>query len=197
MAKKEKGALSVKAGADAAKKVANNFKSFAFKGNIVDMAVGVVVGSAFTAIVNSLVKDLITPLLTLITGSAKYEDLFVVLKYPAGAEGASYATLAEAAEAGAVTLNYGSFLQAIINFLLIAISVFIVVSILKAADVKARKKAAAEAAKAEEAAAAAKALIKICPYCLTEIHVNAVRCPHCTSRLDAEEVPLTAPETEG
>ena len=100
MAKKEKGALSVKAGADAAKKVANNFKSFAFKGNIVDMAVGVVVGSAFTAIVNSLVKDLITPLLTLITGSAKYEDLFVVLKYPAGAEGASYATLAEAAEAG-------------------------------------------------------------------------------------------------
>ena len=173
-----------KKASNAAKKLAGDFKSFAFKGNIVDMAVGVVIGSAFTAIVNSLVKDLITPLLTLITGSAKYEDLFVVLKYPAGAEGTAYATLAEAAEAGAVTLNYGTFIQAIINFLLIAISVFIVISVIKAADVKAKKKAAEDAAAAAAAAESAKALVKVCPYCLTEIHVDAVRCPHCTSKLD-------------
>ncbi len=183
--KKVKEVLTENKGAKAAMKLGEDFKKFAFKGNIVDMAVGVVIGSAFTAIVNSLVKDLITPAISLLTGSRNYTDLFTVLKLPEGApEGTVYATLAEATEAGAVTLNYGNFIQAVINFLLIAISVFVVVSIIKAADVKAKKQAAAEAAAAAEAEAAAKALIKTCPHCLTEIHINATRCPHCTSELE-------------
>lgn len=97
--------------------------------------------------------------------------------------------MAEASEAGAVTLNYGNFIQAVINFLLIAISVFIVVLILKSLDVKARRKAIAEAEAKAAAEAEAKALIKTCPYCLTDIHVNAVRCPHCTSELELPELP--------
>ena len=182
MAKKNiKEALTENKGTKAAKKLGDDFKKFAFKGNIVDMAVGVVIGSAFTAIVNSLVKDLITPAISMLTGANNYTDMFVVLKEGTVTEGVnfladgSYATLADAVTAGAVTLNYGNFIQAIINFFLIAISVFVVVSIIKAADVKAKKQAAAEAE------AAAKALLKTCPYCLTEIHVNATRCPHCTS----------------
>jgi large conductance mechanosensitive channel len=188
MAKKNiKEAFTENKGAKAAKKLGDDFKKFAFKGNIVDMAVGVVIGSAFTAIVNSLVKDLITPAISMLTGANNYTDMFVVLKEGTVTEGVnfladgSYATLADAVTAGAVTLNYGNFIQAIINFFLIAISVFVVVSIIKAADVKAKKQAAAEAAAAAEAEAAAKALLKTCPYCLTEIHVNATRCPHCTS----------------
>ena len=155
MAKKNiKEALTENKGAKAAKKLGDDFKKFAFKGNIVDMAVGVVIGSAFTAIVNSLVKDLITPAISMLTGANKYTDMFVVLKEGTVTEGVnfladgSYATLADAVTAGAVTLNYGNFIQAIINFLLIPISVFVVVSIIKAADVKAKKQAAAEAAAA-------------------------------------------------
>ncbi len=181
--KNVKEALTENKAAQATKKLGEDFKKFAFKGNIVDMAVGVVIGSAFTAIVNSLVKDLITPLISKLTGNVSYTDLFKVLKYPNDIK-VDYATLAEATEAGAVTLNYGNFIQAIINFFLIAISVFVVVSIIKSADVKAKKKAAAEAAAAAEAEAAAKALIKTCPHCLSEIHVNATRCPHCTSELE-------------
>ena len=197
MAKKIiKEALTENKGAKAAKKLGDDFKKFAFKGNIVDMAVGVVIGSAFTAIVNSLVKDLITPAISMLTGANNYTDMFVVLKEGTVTEGVnfladgSYATLADAVTAGAVTLNYGNFIQAIINFFLIAISVFVVVSIIKAADVKAKKQAAAEAVAAAEAEAAAKALLKTCPYCLTEIHVNATRCPHCTS----EQAPVEATE---
>ena len=197
MAKKNiKEALTENKGAKAAKKLGDDFKKFAFKGNIVDMAVGVVIGSAFTAIVNSLVKDLITPAISMLTGANNYTDMFVVLKEGTVTEGVnfladgSYATLADAVTAGAVTLNYGNFIQAIINFFLIAISVFVVVSIIKAADVKAKKQAAAEAAAAAEAEAAAKALLKTCPYCLTEIHVNATLCPHCTS----EQAPVETTE---
>ena len=197
MAKKNiKEALTENKGTKAAKKLGDDFKKFAFKGNIVDMAVGVVIGSAFTAIVNSLVKDLITPAISMLTGANNYTDMFVVLKEGTVTEGVnfladgSYATLADAVTAGAVTLNYGNFIQAIINFFLIAISVFVVVSIIKAADVKAKKQAAAEAAAAAEAEAAAKALLKTCPYCLTEIHVNATRCTHCTS----EQAPVETTE---
>jgi len=188
--KNVKEVLTENKGAKAAKKLGEDFKKFAFKGNIIDMAVGVVIGSAFTAIVNSLVKDLITPAISMLTGSNNYTDMFIVLKEGTVTEGVNftadgaYATLADATAAGAVTLNYGSFIQAVINFLLIAVSVFVVVSLIKAADIKAKKQAAAEAAAAAEAEAAAKALIKVCPCCLTEIHVNATRCPHCTSELE-------------
>ncbi|MBQ8828063.1 MAG: large conductance mechanosensitive channel protein MscL [Clostridia bacterium] len=175
----------------AASKLGDDFKKFAFKGNIVDMAVGVVVGSAFTAIVTSLVSDIITPLISIITGDVNYQDLYVILnKSKLAAPIPDGTPLADAQALGAVTLNYGNFINAIISFFLIAISVFAVVMIIKNANVKARKAEAAAAAKAaeeaEKAAAEAAALKKICPFCQTEIHVNATRCPHCTSELDKE-----------
>jgi len=188
------GKLKDSKGMKAMGKVTDDFKKFAFKGNIIDMAVGVVVGSAFTAIVNSLVKDLITPCISMLTGNVNYADMYMVLNQSAlDAEQKAAihagATLEEAQALGAVTLNYGNFINAIISFFLIAISVFIVVMLIKNANVKARKaeKAAAEAAaaEAERAAAEAAALKKVCPFCQTEIHVAAKRCPHCTSELEA------------
>lgn len=97
------------------------FKQFALRGNVVDLAIGVIIGAAFTGIVNSLVRDIITPPLGLITGGLNFTNLFVVLK------GGDYATLAEAAKAGAVTLNYGIFLNALISFLIVAFVLFLVV----------------------------------------------------------------------
>lgn len=98
-----------------------DFKQFALRGNVVDLAVGVIVGAAFTSIVNSLVKDVITPPLGLITGGLDFSNLFFVLK------GAHYPTLAESAKAGAVTINYGLFLNALIGFLIVAFVLFLVV----------------------------------------------------------------------
>jgi large conductance mechanosensitive channel len=98
-----------------------DFKQFALRGNVIDLAVGVVVGAAFTSIVNSLVKDLITPPLGLVTGGLDFSNLFVVLK------GGQYTTLADAAKAGAVTINYGIFLNALISFLIVAFVLFLVV----------------------------------------------------------------------
>lgn len=161
------------------------FKEFAFRGNVMDMAVGVVIGGAFTAIVGSLVADIITPVLGLITGGIDFKSLYIALD----GQGTEM-TLAEAQEAGRAVMTYGNFIQAIINFILIAIVIFIIVKVIRAADVKARKeaeaKAAEEAKAAAEAEAAAKALIKICPFCLSEINVKATRCPNCTSEQPAE-----------
>ena len=98
-----------------------DFKQFALRGNVVDLAVGVIVGAAFTSIVNSLVKDLITPPLGLMTGGLDFSNLFIVLK------GGHYTTLADAAKAGAVTANYGLFLSALISFLIVAFVLFLVV----------------------------------------------------------------------
>ncbi len=97
------------------------FRQFALRGNVIDLAVGVVVGAAFTSIVNSLVKDLITPPLGLVTGGLDFSNLFIVLK------GGHYTTLADAAKAGAVTINYGLFLNALISFLIVAFVLFLVV----------------------------------------------------------------------
>lgn len=97
-----------------------DFKQFALRGNVVDLAVGVIVGAAFTSIVNSLVKDVITPPLGLVTGGLDFSNLFFVLK------GAHYPTLAESVKAGAVTINYGLFLNALISFLIVAFVLFLV-----------------------------------------------------------------------
>lgn len=97
------------------------FKKFAMRGSVVDLAVGVIVGAAFTSVVNSLVKDVITPPIGWITGGIDFSNLFFVLK------GGSYATLAEASKAGAITINYGVFLNAVISFLIVAIVLFLVV----------------------------------------------------------------------
>ncbi|MDR7870965.1 MAG: large conductance mechanosensitive channel protein MscL [Tissierellaceae bacterium] len=141
------------------------FKKFAMKGNVIDLAVGVVIGGAFGKIVTSLVNDLIMPLVSLITGGMDFSNKFISL------DGNTYLTIAEAQEAGAATLNYGLFITTIIDFLIIAFSIFIVINQLS----KFKKKEVVE----EKAPTT-----KTCPYCITEISIDATRCPHCTSNLE-------------
>ncbi len=133
------------------------FKKFAFKGNVVDMAVGVVVGGAFSKIVTSLVNDLITPLISLVTGGASFSELFVILSKANMVEGTDISaikTVADAKAAGLTTLNYGNFIQLVIDFFIIAFSIFMVVNLLQKAREKAeeKKKAEEEAKKKEEEA---------------------------------------------
>ena len=151
------------------KKFIGEFKEFITKGNALDLAIGVVIGGAFGAIVKSLVDDLIMPVISLLLGNVSVADRFIQLNkaditIPAGA------TLAAAKEAGAVVFAYGNFIMAIINFLIIAFVIFLLVKAIN----KARKPA--------EAPAAAPTT-KVCPFCKTEISLEATRCPHCTSQL--------------
>ncbi|MBW6469475.1 MAG: large-conductance mechanosensitive channel protein MscL [Coriobacteriia bacterium] len=143
------------------------FKEFAIKGNAVDLAVGLVLGTAFGAIVASLVNDVVMPPIGLLLGDVDFAQLFVVLKE--GAAPGPYATVAAAAEAGAVTLNYGVFINAIVYFVIVAFAIFMVV--------KAMNKL--QRAEAEEVADT-----KECPYCLSAIPLAATRCPACTSQLE-------------
>ncbi len=145
------------------------FKAFIMRGNVMDMAVGVIIGGAFQAIINSLVKDVIMPIITLITGGIDFSEWYVSLN------GEKYESLAAAQEAGAATLNYGVFITAIINFLLMALVIFCIVKALNKASEKALKKNRKE----EEAAPT----VKTCPFCKSEIAIDATRCPHCTSEL--------------
>jgi large conductance mechanosensitive channel len=146
------------------------FKEFALKGSVLDMAVGIVIGAAFGAIVSSLVADVIMPPIGLLLGKVDFSNLFVVLKE--GAAAGPYASLAAAKEAGAVTLNLGVFINTIISFLIIALAVFLVVRQIN----KMRRKAEAEGAPAT----------KECPYCYSAVSIKAVRCPFCTSALKTE-----------
>ncbi|MGI5899279.1 MAG: large conductance mechanosensitive channel protein MscL [Christensenellales bacterium] len=155
----------------------DGFISFATRGNMIDLAVGMIIGSAFTAIVNSLVNDLLMPLLSPLTGKLDFSNLFVAM------DGNDYATLTEATEAGVALLKYGNFITLTINFLIIALSIFIIISwigkIRERAEAHEKKKKAQEAP-SEEAAPTT----KTCPYCITEIAIEATRCPNCTSVLD-------------
>ncbi|MFC0338593.1 large conductance mechanosensitive channel [Kushneria avicenniae] len=152
------------------------FRDFAVKGNVVDLAVGIIIGSAFTAIVNSLVKDVFTPVLGLITGGINFTNLFVVLKDGAQTAG-PYNTLADAQAAGAVTINYGIFLNAMISFTLVAMVCFLLIrNIHRIRELGTRK---------EEDAPAAAPTVRNCPFCITPISVQATRCPSCTSVLDS------------
>ena len=129
------------------------FKDFAFKGNVIDMAVGVVVGGAFGKIVTSLVSDLITPLISLITGGANFSELFVILNAN-GADTTAINTVEAAKEAGFAVLTYGNFIQTVIDFFIIAISIFLFVSLIQKSREKLEaKKKAEEAAKEAEKAA--------------------------------------------
>lgn len=148
------------------------FKEFIMRGNVMDMAVGVIIGGAFSSIVGSLTNDVIMPVVTLITGGIDFTNWFIAL------DGSNYKTLAEAQEAGAATLNYGTFITAIINFLIIALVIFSVVKAMNKLAEKAKPKA-------EEAPA--EPTTKKCPYCFSEIDINATKCPHCTSDIPAEE----------
>jgi len=143
------------------------FKEFAVKGNVVDMAVGIIIGAAFGTIVNSFVNDLIMPPIGLLLGNVDFASLFTVLKE--GKVAAPYASLADAKAAGAVTLNYGVFINTIISFLIVAFAVFLVVKNVN--RLKREEKAPAEPTTKE------------CPFCLSAIPVKAVKCGHCTSEL--------------
>jgi len=146
------------------------FKKFIMRGNVMDMAVGVIIGGAFTAIVTSLNTDILSPILGLF-GKRDFSNLFVQLT---GTD-TKYATLAEAQEAGVAVLAYGNFITAVINFLITAFVIFCIV--------KAMNKASEKMSKKEEAAPAAPTTKK-CPFCKTEIDIEATRCPHCTSVLE-------------
>ena len=145
------------------------FKAFAMRGNVLDLAVGIIIGGAFGTIVKSLVDDVIMPPIGLALGNVDFTNLFVLLKEGAKAA-APYSTLAEAQAAGAVTVNYGLFVNSIITFLIIAFAVFMIVR-------------AANRMKPPEAEAAPNT--KDCPYCRMAIPVGATRCPQCTSELKA------------
>jgi large conductance mechanosensitive channel len=149
------------------------FKKFAKRGNIVDMSVGVVIGVAFGAITKSLVDDIIMPPLGWLTGGVDFAELFWVLA-PGDSVG-PYATIAAAKAAGAVTINYGNFINTIINFLLIALAMFFVVRSYKRLTER-EEDAPGEAPK--------EPVDKECPYCFGDIPVKAVRCPLCTSHLE-------------
>ena len=147
-----------------------DFKAFIMKGNVVDMAVGIIIGVAFGAIVSSAVKDVIMPPIGLALGKVDFSNLFVMLQ-PGKVPG-PYPSLAEAQAAGAVTINCGLFINTIINFLIIALVVFFFI-VRPIARMQAPKKVAAPAAPTT----------KECPFCYTNISIKATRCPNCTSTL--------------
>ncbi|MBQ8503128.1 MAG: large conductance mechanosensitive channel protein MscL [Clostridia bacterium] len=151
------------------------FKTFIMRGNVMNLAVGVIIGGAFQAIVNSLVNDIVSPVLSLITKGINFADKFIVLT----TEDVSFATVEAAKEAGYATLNYGSFVTAIINFITMAIVIFLLVkAINKIMELGKKKEEATEEAPTT----------KTCPFCKSEISIDAVKCPNCTSDIPEEEV---------
>ena len=147
------------------------FKEFAMRGNVVDMAVGIIIGAAFGTIVKSLVADIIMPPIGLLLGNVDFSNLFIVLKQ--GATAGPFATIAEAQKAGAVTINYGMFANTVISFLIVAFAVFLLIR-------------AINKLQREEEAPPEEPTTKDCPHCLSTIPIKATRCGHCTSELSAE-----------
>jgi large conductance mechanosensitive channel len=145
------------------------FKEFAMRGNVLDMAVGIIIGAAFGTIVNSLVADVIMPPIGLLLGNIDFSNLFVVLKDGAKAAG-PYASLAAAKEAGAVSINYGFFINTVISFLIVAFAIFLLIR-------------GVNQLKRQEAAPPPVPTTKECPHCLSTIPIKATRCAHCTSEL--------------
>ncbi len=144
------------------------FKEFALRGNVVDMAVGIIIGGAFGTIVKSLVSDVIMPPIGLLLGGVDFANLFWVISQ--GSPAGPYAALAEAQEAGAVTINYGLFINSVVSFLIVALAVFFLIKSINAAQ-------------REEEAETPEPTTKDCSFCATEIPITATRCPHCTSEL--------------
>ncbi|MBQ2904299.1 MAG: large conductance mechanosensitive channel protein MscL [Clostridia bacterium] len=150
-----------------AKGFSAEFKKFIMRGNVIDLAVGVIVGGAFQAIVKSLVDDVVMPVISLATKGVDFANWFIAL------DGGEYATLEAAQAAGASVLSYGNFISAILNFLIMAFVVFLLVKGINTIADKTKKE--------EEAPAAP--TTKECPFCKSEIAIEATRCPHCTSQL--------------
>jgi large conductance mechanosensitive channel len=142
------------------------FKTFVMRGNVLDLAVGIIIGAAFGTVVKSLVDDVIMPPVGLALGNVDFANLFVLLQ-PGPKAAPPYPTVADAHAAGAVTINYGQFINNIVSFLIVAFAVFLIVK-------------AANRLKPQDAAAPS---TKDCPYCRMPIPVSAVRCPQCTSEL--------------
>jgi large conductance mechanosensitive channel len=140
------------------------FKEFAMKGNVLDMAVGIVIGAAFGKIVSSFVTDVLMPPLGLLLGKVNFSNLFITLS------GTSFATLEEAKKAGAVTLNYGQFLNTMVDFAIVAFAIFLVVK---------------QVNRMRGPAPVAAVVTKDCPYCTSAIPLKASRCPQCTADLKA------------
>ncbi len=143
------------------------FKKFIMRGNVIDLAVGVIIGGAFQSIVKSLVDDIFMPIISLATKGIDFSNWFIAL------DGNKYGTLAQAQEAGAAVISYGNFISAVINFIIMAFIIFLFV--------KAINTLAEKTKKAEEPAAPT---TKKCPYCMSEIDIEATKCPNCTSSLE-------------
>lgn len=141
-----------------------DFKEFAMRGNVVDMAVGIIIGASFGTIVKSLVDDVLMPPIGLLLGGVDFSELFLVLKE--GATAGPYAALAEAKKAGAVTINYGIFINSVVSFLIVAFAVFLLVRMINTL---------------KKEPPPADPTTKECRWCATAIPIHAVRCPHCTS----------------
>jgi len=146
------------------------FKEFAMKGNVLDMAVGIIIGAAFGTIIGSLVADVIMPPIGLLLGNMDFSNLFLVLRE--GKVGGPYASLAAAKAAGAVSINFGLFINTVINFLIVAFAIFLLIR-----NVNKLKR--------QEAAPPPVPTTKECPFCLSAIPIKASRCAHCTSELKA------------
>ncbi|HHU02365.1 MAG TPA: large-conductance mechanosensitive channel protein MscL [Christensenellaceae bacterium] len=151
------------------KEFIDEFKAFAVKGNVIDMAVGVIIGGAFGKIVSSLVNDIFMPIVSLITGGINVSGLFIQL----GGGDVKYPSISAAQDAGVATFNYGLFLQNVIDFVLIALCIFLFVR-----AINSLKKPKEEAPKSEA---------RSCPYCFENVADKATRCPHCTSELPSPD----------
>lgn len=145
------------------------FRDFAVKGNVVDMAVGIIIGAAFGTIVKSLVADIIMPPIGMLLGGVDFTNIFLTLK--GGTTAGPYPTLADAQAAGAVTMNIGVFLNTVISFLIVSFSVFMIVKSLN------------KAKREQPAPAPAAPTTKECPHCLSTVPIKATKCAHCTSSL--------------
>lgn len=156
------------------KKIFDEFKTFAFKGNVVDMAIGILIGTAFGKIVTSVLNDLLMPFVSLLTGGINFSDLYIVLK----GDATGCATLEAAREAGCICLGYGNLIQIVLDFFIVAVCAFLLVKAMN----KLKKQPEPEAPKKEA---------RKCPFCCSEIADEATRCPHCTS-----ELPAPAEKTE-
>lgn len=146
----------------------SEFKKFIMRGNVIDLAVGVIIGGAFQTIVNSLVSDIIMPVISLFTGGIDFSNWFIAL------DGERYSTLAEAQAAGASVLAFGNFISAVLNFLIMAFVIFCLIKVINSIADKTKKK---------EEVVEEKPTTKICPYCKSDISIEATKCPHCTSDL--------------
>jgi large conductance mechanosensitive channel len=145
-----------------------DFKEFIMRGNVIDMAVGIVIGAAFGIIIKSLVEDVIMPPIGMLLGNVDFTNLFLILKE--GTTAGPYASLVDAKKAGAVTINYGAFINTVISFLIIAFTIFIVIRNIN--KLRREKEVPSPAPTTKE-----------CPYCLSAVPIKATRCAYCTSEL--------------